>query len=151
MTKKYLIYLLTFLCANSIEAQTVFHTKDITNFYQAFDSLLTTTNKKEQIDIVQQIYLDQASQGLKYAIDNSLDNGKKANAENWVNMMSNAKENFMGDHQIGLAAPEDPALIRGMSCGHGESLALVSRPKSRVRITRNKKIVNPSMGMSYNQ
>ena len=58
MKIKYLIYSLTFLCATTIRAQTVFHTKDIENFYQAFDSVQTTTNKEKQIDIVQKIYLE---------------------------------------------------------------------------------------------
>jgi hypothetical protein len=53
MIKKYLIYLMTFFCATTIDAQTVFHTKDIEFFFQAFDRLQTTTNKEKQIDFVQ--------------------------------------------------------------------------------------------------
>ena len=92
MTKKYVIYFLTFLCATTIKAQTVFHTKDIGNFYQAFDSVQTTNDKEKQIDFVQKIYLDNGSLGVKYAINHSVDGGKIATAKHWAEFMINAKE-----------------------------------------------------------
>ena len=92
MKIKYLIYSLTFLCATTIRAQTVFHTKDIENFYQAFDSVQTTTNKEKQIDIVQKIYLDNGSLGVKYTKNHSVEGGKIATTKHWVEFMFNEKE-----------------------------------------------------------
>jgi hypothetical protein len=86
---------LTFLCATTIKAQTVFHTKDIENFYQAFDSVQTTNDKEKQIDFVQKIYLDNGSLGLKYAINHSVDGGKIATAKHWAEFMINIKENLI--------------------------------------------------------
>jgi hypothetical protein len=95
MTKKYLIYFLTFFCATSTKAQTIFHTKDIENFYQAFDSVNTTTDKEKQIAFVQKIYLDRGSLGIQYAKNHSVDGEKVATAQHWTEFMLNAKENFI--------------------------------------------------------
>ena len=95
MQKKYLFYFLTVLCAFTTKAQTVFHTKDIENFYQAFDSVQTTTNTEKQINFVQKLYLDKGSLGVKYAINNSVDGGKIATAKHWTELMLHAKENFV--------------------------------------------------------
>ncbi|MFZ1495508.1 MAG: hypothetical protein WAS72_00545 [Saprospiraceae bacterium] len=95
MTKKYLLFFLTLLCTTTIKAQTVFHIKDIENFYQAFDSLNTTTDIEKQIAFVQKIYLDKGSLGIKYAINHSVDGHIKATAKHWTEFMLNAKENFI--------------------------------------------------------
>ncbi len=86
---------MTFLCATTVDAQTVFHTKDIENFFQAFDSVQTTTNKEKQIDFVQKIYLDKGGLGIQYAINHSIDGGKQATAKHWVDLMTNSKENMI--------------------------------------------------------
>jgi len=83
------------LCVTSIQAHTVFHTKDIENFYEAFDSVQTTTDKLKQTEFVQRIYIDKGSLGLKYTIKNSLDGGKIATANHWTEMMLNSKENLI--------------------------------------------------------
>lgn len=95
MIKKYLIYFLTFLCVTNLKAQTIFHTKDIENFYQAFDSVQTTTNKEKQIEFVQKIYLDNGSLGVKYAINHSVDGGKIATAKHFAEFMIKVKENLI--------------------------------------------------------
>lgn len=83
------------LYVTTIEAQTVFHIKDIENFYEAFDSVQTTTDKLKQTEFVQRIYIEKGSLGLKYAIKNSLDGGKIATANHWTEMMHNSKENLI--------------------------------------------------------
>lgn len=95
MTKRHLIYFLTFLCATTIKAQTVFHTKDIENFFQAFDSVQTTTNKEKQIAFVQKIYLESGSLGVKYVINHSVDGDKQATAKHWVDLINNSKESIV--------------------------------------------------------
>ncbi|MBC6993310.1 hypothetical protein QWY85_19420 [Neolewinella lacunae] len=95
MMKKYVFYFLAFVCITTIKAQTVFHTKDIENFYLAFDSIQATTNKEKQIDFVQKIYLDNGSLGVEYAINHSIDGGKRATAKHWVDLMNNSQEHLI--------------------------------------------------------
>lgn len=87
MTHKFFSFVLT-LCTFSIKAQTHFFTQDIFHFFQAFDSIQTTTDQERQIAFVQHIYLDQGTPGLTYTINNSVDGGGKASAEDWVNFMT---------------------------------------------------------------
>lgn len=95
MKRKCWLYLFTLLFATTIHAQTVFHTKDIDNFFQAFDSVQTTTDQEKQIAFVQQLYLDRGSFGVKYAITHSVDGGKIATAKHWVDLMTQSKENII--------------------------------------------------------
>lgn len=46
-------------------AQTKLHTEDLPRFYQAFDSVMTTTDTVRQLDFIQRLYVDRASTGLK--------------------------------------------------------------------------------------
>lgn len=41
------------------------HTEDIPRFWAAYDSVLTTTDESGQLDFIQTIYVNQASEGLK--------------------------------------------------------------------------------------
>lgn len=91
----YLTYLLILLCMTTIRAQTIFHTKDIDHFFQAFDSVQTTTDKEKQVAFVQKLYLDPGSLGIEYAITHSIDGGKRATAKHWVELMNNSKENII--------------------------------------------------------
>ena len=87
----------TFLFLNlaiNVTSQTVFHTEDIENFYQAFDKIYTTTDKQKQLEIVQKEYLNKGSLGLKYTNDNSLNNYKKAVVQDWLNMILNSKQSL---------------------------------------------------------
>lgn len=45
-------------------AQVHLHTEDLPRFYQAFDSVLTTTDTSKQLAFIQKLYVDPASQGL---------------------------------------------------------------------------------------
>lgn len=92
---RYFTFIFTLLCATTLQAQTVFHTKDIDNFFEAFDSVQTTTDKQKQIDYVKRIYLDKGDLGIQYAIKNSVDGGKTATANHWTDLMLNSKENLI--------------------------------------------------------
>ena len=46
-------------------AQIDLHTEDLPRFYQAFDSVLTTTDTLKQIEFISKLYVDKASKGLK--------------------------------------------------------------------------------------
>lgn len=78
----------------NVTSQTVFHTQDIANFYNAFDKVISITDKQKQLEIIQENYIDKGSLGLKYTVENSLDNNKKATAENWLTMISNNKKSI---------------------------------------------------------
>ena len=95
MKRKYLIYLITFLFAKVSISQTIFHTKDIDNFFKAFDSVQATPDREKQIDYVQKIYIDNGGLGIQYAINHSIDGGKQATANHWVDYMLNTKENLV--------------------------------------------------------
>ncbi|GAB2563533.1 DUF2268 domain-containing putative Zn-dependent protease [Spirosoma areae] len=47
------------------EAQINLHTDDLPQFYQAFDSVMTTTDTAKQAAFIQKLYVDKASKGLK--------------------------------------------------------------------------------------
>ncbi|HLP94908.1 MAG TPA: DUF2268 domain-containing putative Zn-dependent protease [Saprospiraceae bacterium] len=87
---KSLIFCLTFLVYNTSFGQTKVFTQDITNFFVAFDSIYKQPNKAEQLNIVQTIYIDKASNGLKDFI--SLGGG---NTQKWLNYILYNKEYLM--------------------------------------------------------
>lgn len=89
MKLKFLIILSLIATTKSV-GQTTIYTKDIENFFQAFDSVQATNDKQKQIEFVQKLYLDHGSLGIKYAKDNSVDGGKKATAKDWADLMQNA-------------------------------------------------------------
>ena len=82
------------LLLNNLNAQTVFHTEDITNFYTAFDSVQKTTDKNLHEQIAQKLYLDKGGFGMNYMIDNSVEN-RKATAKDWADMMVKNKESVL--------------------------------------------------------
>ncbi|MEY4905919.1 MAG: hypothetical protein RLZZ292_3734 [Bacteroidota bacterium] len=92
--RKTIYFLLLLTYSLRVSSQTVFHTEDITNFYAAFDSVQTTTDKAKQVAFVQKIYIDKGSLGVKYAIDSS-DSGRKFDATHWVEMINNSRENLL--------------------------------------------------------
>ena len=61
------IFLVPILCLQSFEglAQIKLHTEDLPRFFQAFDSVMTTTDTAKQAAFIQKLYVDKASKGLK--------------------------------------------------------------------------------------
>ncbi|WP_295231144.1 DUF2268 domain-containing putative Zn-dependent protease [Sediminibacterium sp.] len=84
--------LFSFLFVCGVRAQTVFHTSDIEHFFQAFDSVQSTSNKERQIGFVQQLYIDRGGVGIQYALNNSVEGGKPASAKYWVDYIQNNKD-----------------------------------------------------------
>ena len=79
---RYFISVLALLISTTIFAQTKVFTQDIVNFYTAFDNVCKQTNKTEQLNSVQVMYVDKASNGLKDFI--ALGGG---NTQKWLNYM----------------------------------------------------------------
>ncbi len=64
MKIQYLIILIT-ISNFAFGQKTKIYTEDIHNFWIAFDSIKTTKDTSKQIKIIQEIYLNKASDGLK--------------------------------------------------------------------------------------
>ena len=78
-----------------VEAQTVFHTEDITHFWQAFDSIQTTNDKEKQMAFVQKYYFDNASEGLKYMAKVTYhEEDLPFSVKDWTEMMIGSKDKF---------------------------------------------------------
>ncbi|CCH01677.1 hypothetical protein FAES_3670 [Fibrella aestuarina BUZ 2] len=60
-----LVCLVLWLGVTGTRAQVTLHTQDLPRFYQAFDSVLTTSDTLRQTAFIQQLYVDKASVGLK--------------------------------------------------------------------------------------
>jgi hypothetical protein len=86
-TKQIFTIFLLFFLTKTI-SQTVFHTEEISNFYEAFDMVQKTPDKTQHADIVQKIYFDKGTFGITYLLDNSVEN-RKATAQDWADMMTN--------------------------------------------------------------
>ena len=71
-------------------AQTKIHTEDLVRFYQAFDSTQTTLDTLKQLDFIQKLYADKASDGLKEFM--FLRGG---NAKGWLKMIQKDKEKLI--------------------------------------------------------
>lgn len=52
-------------CGQKATAQINLHTEDLPRFYQAFDSVLTTSDTLKQIEFINKLYIDKASKGLR--------------------------------------------------------------------------------------
>jgi hypothetical protein len=57
------VFVLLF-CGQTIRAQITLHTEDLPRFYQAFDSVVTTTDSTRQVGFLNTLYVDKASKGL---------------------------------------------------------------------------------------
>jgi len=72
MIKKLILFILILLSLKSFPQQQIkkvqFITTDVTNFWTAYDSLQTTIDTFKRINILQNLYFDKATIGLKYYI-----------------------------------------------------------------------------------
>ncbi len=93
--RKLALFFFTIFIGLNTKGQTVIHTEDVTNFWQAFDSIQTTNDREKQIFFLQKYYLDKASYGLKYTKKQKFnDNDSDFEAKNWVESISLSKEKF---------------------------------------------------------
>lgn len=73
--------------AINAQAQYTVHIEDVIHFWEAYDSVQTTTDKAQQIAVIQRLYVDRGSEGLKEFM--VLRGGT---AEKWQEMIANDKE-----------------------------------------------------------
>ena len=71
-------------------AQINLHTEDLPRFYQAFDSVLTTTDSSKQMAFIKTLYVDKASAGLKEFMEL-----RGGNAVEWRKFMLNDRKSLI--------------------------------------------------------
>jgi hypothetical protein len=77
------------LISNLASAQYKVHTEDLTNFWEAYDSIQKTIDKAKQIDILQRLYVDRGTQGLKYFMES-----RGGKPEIWQKLIEQEKKRF---------------------------------------------------------
>ena len=82
------------------------YTEDITNFWEAYDSIQTTDNKEKQIDILQRLYVDRGTEGLKDFME--VRGGKP---EIWQLFINQDKERFERIRPYTLTVMEQKKMI----------------------------------------
>jgi hypothetical protein len=88
MMKKRFVIVLIFLNVPLItKAQTKINVQDISNFWQAYDSVKTTSDKTMQLAFIEKIYLGTNTEGIKY-----LKAMEGHTASDFLSFMTNAKE-----------------------------------------------------------
>lgn len=87
MNKLFIFLLLLFFTKYENIGQINLHTEDLPRFYQAFDSVLTTTDSLKKINFIKTIYENKASAGLKKFMEI-----RWANTQEWYNLMKNQKK-----------------------------------------------------------
>ena len=87
---RHLIFLLlfTFPLLTYSQTQQNIYTQDIDNFWVAYDSICSTSNKEEQITFINKLYIEKASDGLKAFLRN-----KKNVDSKWVDLI-NMEQSF---------------------------------------------------------
>jgi hypothetical protein len=79
-----------YLFLQKANAQITLHTEDLPRFFQAFDSVLTTSDSVKQITFIKELYEDKASKGLQQFM--KLRDG---NAVSWRNLILKEKANLI--------------------------------------------------------
>ena len=101
-------FLIAFLTVTSLlgNAQINVVTTDVVNFWAAFDSVQTTTDRAKQVAFVQKLYLNKAAFGLKYTI-----RFQEAKAENWVDMIQEKRAELLKARPYMLAVVAQKPLL----------------------------------------
>jgi hypothetical protein len=95
------------ICSQKVTAQINLHTEDLPRFYQAFDSVLTTTDSLRQIEIIQTLYVDKASAGLKEFM-----RIRGGNAVEWRKFMLKEKQSLIEKRPWILSALTQQGIIK---------------------------------------
>jgi hypothetical protein len=109
MTSKNLIFtflLSLLLCGQTIKAQITLHIEDLPRFYQAFDSFVTTTDSIKQVGFLNTLYVDKASQGLKFFIKM-----RNLKTNDWRNFILKEKQNLIEKRPLIMSVLTQQPLI----------------------------------------
>jgi hypothetical protein len=89
-TLTFVAILLILFYGQTLKAQINLHTEDLPRFYQAFDSVLTTIDSVKQIDFINKLYVDKASNGLREFMEL-----RGGNAIEWRKFILKEKQNLI--------------------------------------------------------
>jgi hypothetical protein len=62
---------------------------DVVNFWEAYDSVQTTTDRQKRLDFIQKLYIDRGTQGLK-----DVQELRGVKTENWLELIDTHKEDL---------------------------------------------------------
>lgn len=103
---KFISFIILIAFSFQSKAQYQVHTEDIFHFWEAYDSVQTTTDKAQQTAIIQKLYVDRGSEGLKEFM--ILRGGT---AEKWQEMMANEKDKLVRIRPFTLSVLKQKAIL----------------------------------------
>jgi hypothetical protein len=86
---RHIIYITVLLITYFTSAQNRVITTDVTNFWTMYDSIKKLSDREDKINLVQKMYVDKATVGLKKAIKRF-----SYKSENWVDFIDNSSSNL---------------------------------------------------------
>jgi uncharacterized protein YjaZ len=98
--------LLVLFCGQKTKAQITIYTDDLPHFYQAFDSVLITTDSTKQISFLNNFYVDKATKGLKEFMKI-----RNINTNDWRKFILNDKQSLVEKRQLILSVLTQQPLI----------------------------------------
>ncbi len=107
MNKLIILFFLTFSFIFENKAQINLHTEDLPRFYQAFDSVMTTTDSVKKINFIKTLYENKASAGLKKFMEI-----RWANTQEWYNLMKNEKAKLIEKRPFILSVLKQEPIIK---------------------------------------
>lgn len=87
-------------------AQIKLHTEDLPRFYQAMDSVMTTSDTVKQASFVQHLYVDKASKGLREFMEL-----RGGNTQKWVKIMTTDRSALLEKRPFILSAIDQESRI----------------------------------------
>lgn len=108
--QKFCLYLVLLLLSGPVTySQIKLHTADLPRFYQAMDSVMTTSDSVRQAAFVQQLYVDKASSGLREFMEL-----RGGNTREWLRLMNSNRTQLIEKRPFILSAveQEQPILKR---------------------------------------
>jgi hypothetical protein len=96
-----LISLALLMSISTLQAQTEVSASDITNFWTAFDSLDKVKDKAAKVDIIQKMYVDKGSWGVKFLVDEF-----KHTPSDWVDYIEKNRETLLKNRALLLSVLE---------------------------------------------
>lgn len=104
MKKSILLLLLFTTMATTAQNRVV--TTDISNFWTLFDSIKKVSNQKDKINLVQQMYIDKGTEGLKTVMSHF-----RYSTKNWVDYISENEGNLERKRPYTLTALNQQKLL----------------------------------------
>lgn len=103
-----LVFLAVLLFSEHAYSQIRLHTDDLPRFYQAMDSVMTTSDTVKQADFIQKLYVDKASVGLKEFMEL-----RGGNTREWQKLINVNRAQLVQKRPFILSAiNQEPAILK---------------------------------------